>query len=647
MSEYILTEDLAVWFGKKKKKKGSKQPKGPWVNICKKKKGGGHPPCGRGDADKGAYPVCRGAGVAGKMSQKDKDSACRRKREKEKKDTQTGKGQKPTRIKVKNYKKKNESIDKLVNLVLEELGGDVNVSTKVVKSICDSKKFCSAQGPITFGQLKSIVDSAKNKRLAKHIGEGGFKAFIRLMPWFIPQIAVAGMFTSAMRAVNKLLGPTLKETPSYKSWWAKAIMKMFSFAEGDINPSDPFSKIFFISDGLMNLMNGENKLKFAYHISEIASTQPDDEAVPEFFVENELRSWINQRFLLDPPLQPKKLDSFDDVKIPLPITKKDEEDLVDDTKLIESVLKSYTKEKTVISEELQYHIDNRISLTENVFRYGSPKYFDMINEARKLYNDGNSEWSEEEIELLESDRGKFFNYKGERLPFDFPMVNEQAFSWDGTYANEIDEQGADTSWSKGEDKITLQDILELTKDIKIINFPTKKLANIVLNWDNNPEEIERISQVEISSQYPILIMVDENGKIQWILDGNHRAQKALRSNSETIPAKLIKPSNLNPKSKKIFGLSEAEYKGKDVSLNKPKSGGPKKWYVYVKNPKTGKVIKVSYGSPVMTAKWNDPGARKSFAARHQCDKKKDKTKAGYWACRAHKDFGKNVSGRFW
>ncbi len=119
MSEYILSEDLAVWFGKKKKKKGSSQPKGPWVNICKKKKGGGHPPCGRKDADEGAYPVCRGAGVAGKMSQSEKDSACRRKREKEKKDTQTGKGQKPTRIKVKNYKKKNESIDRLVNLVLE------------------------------------------------------------------------------------------------------------------------------------------------------------------------------------------------------------------------------------------------------------------------------------------------------------------------------------------------------------------------------------------------------------------------------------------------------------------------------------------------------------------------------------------------
>ena len=35
----------------------------------------------------------------------------------------------------------------------------------------------------------------------------------------------------------------------------------------------------------------------------------------------------------------------------------------------------------------------------------------------------------------------------------------------------------------------------------------------------------------------------------------------------------------------------------------------------------------------MKAKINDPEARKSFAARHKCDQKKDKTKAGYWACR--------------
>ncbi len=100
-----LDEDLAVWFGDKKKKKGSKQPQGPWVNICKKKFGGGHPECGRDDSDKGGYPVCRAKSVASNMSQSDKDSACRRKRDKEKNDGKSGKGQSPSPIKVKNYKK--------------------------------------------------------------------------------------------------------------------------------------------------------------------------------------------------------------------------------------------------------------------------------------------------------------------------------------------------------------------------------------------------------------------------------------------------------------------------------------------------------------------------------------------------------------
>ena len=132
MDEYILSEDLAVWFGKKKKKKGSKQPKGPWVNICRKKKGGGHPTCGRKDADKGGYPVCRAAGVASKMSQSAKDSACRRKREKEKNDGKSGKGQTPSPIKIKNYKKKkskNESIS-LKNIIKDILNESLHVDSK-------------------------------------------------------------------------------------------------------------------------------------------------------------------------------------------------------------------------------------------------------------------------------------------------------------------------------------------------------------------------------------------------------------------------------------------------------------------------------------------------------------------------------------
>lgn len=117
-----LNEDLAVWFGTKKKPKGSKQPKGPWVNICRKVDGK-HPPCGRSDTDKGGYPKCRAAGVAGKMSDSEKRSACQQKRKAEKKDTQTGKGQKPimTSYKPKKKKTQNESLDIIVRNILSSL----------------------------------------------------------------------------------------------------------------------------------------------------------------------------------------------------------------------------------------------------------------------------------------------------------------------------------------------------------------------------------------------------------------------------------------------------------------------------------------------------------------------------------------------
>ena len=98
-------------------------------------------------------------------------------------------------------------------------------------------------------------------------------------------------------------------------------------------------------------------------------------------------------------------------------------------------------------------------------------------------------------------------------------------------------------------------------------------------------------------------------------------------------------------------LDEAEYKGKKVELNKPKRGSPKA-YVYVnsgKKDKKGriKVKKVSFGSSLPDAMGDSPAhkkRRKSFGDRHNCSDKDDKTKPGYWSCRATKFFGRNISG---
>ena len=79
-------------------------------------------------------------------------------------------------------------------------------------------------------------------------------------------------------------------------------------------------------------------------------------------------------------------------------------------------------------------------------------------------------------------------------------------------------------------------------------------------------------------------------------------------------------------------IDEAKDKKKTPPIGKPKRGGSKKFYVYVRNK--GKIKKVSFGDTTgLRAKLNNPKARKAFAARHNCAQKKDRTKASYWSCR--------------
>lgn len=80
-------------------------------------------------------------------------------------------------------------------------------------------------------------------------------------------------------------------------------------------------------------------------------------------------------------------------------------------------------------------------------------------------------------------------------------------------------------------------------------------------------------------------------------------------------------------------LEEADKKKKTPPIGKPKRGGSKKFYVYVRKPGGG-TKKVSFGDTTgLSAKINNPEARRAFAKRHDCANKKDRTKASYWSCR--------------
>ena len=86
-------------------------------------------------------------------------------------------------------------------------------------------------------------------------------------------------------------------------------------------------------------------------------------------------------------------------------------------------------------------------------------------------------------------------------------------------------------------------------------------------------------------------------------------------------------------------MDEAEYQGRKVKLGKPMQGDTKKFKVYVKNPK-GNVVKVNFGhggssvkGKSMKIRKNNPAARRSFRARHNCDNPGPRHKARYWSCR--------------
>jgi len=104
--------------------------------------------------------------------------------------------------------------------------------------------------------------------------------------------------------------------------------------------------------------------------------------------------------------------------------------MTDLKKIIKEVLEQYSestlilKENVEISESLQYHIDNKMTLTNNVFRMYSEKYFDLVNEVRDLFNEGKIDLNEEDRLMVESDLGIKVKVGREYDYLDAPYVVE-------------------------------------------------------------------------------------------------------------------------------------------------------------------------------------------------------------------------------
>lgn len=189
----------------------------------------------------------------------------------------------------------------------------------------------------------------------------------------------------------------------------------------------------------------------------------------------------------------------------------------------EAIIRKLSEEN--LSEAVKYHLENKLPVSQNIFRPGSEQFFALFKEVRKLYNEGSYTLQEsEKFYILEtSDLGEWGVYEGNKVPLDYPFLYED-------------------------------------------------------------EELE-----------------------------------------------------------------EATYQGREVTLGAKgaKRSGDGKAYVYVRDPDSGNIRKVTFGSSMPDAMGDSEAARKrrkNFGDRHNCADKKDKTQAGYWACRATKMFGRDISG---
>ncbi len=89
-----------------------------------------------------------------------------------------------------------------------------------------------------------------------------------------------------------------------------------------------------------------------------------------------------------------------------------------------------------ISDRLKYHLDNKLTLEENVFRIYSEGYFKLVNEVRSLYEDDSIELNDDDLDIIESDLGQRALYEGQEIFLDAPIELEE-----DDYLNEVKHRG--------------------------------------------------------------------------------------------------------------------------------------------------------------------------------------------------------------
>ena len=160
----------------------------------------------------------------------------------------------------------------------------------------------------TFGMLNALFHDARDAKRRTDIKLGVIKAIHRIIPMalapFYPVIAIAGYILGSSRAFNKVIAPILSEPgKDYPSFLKKIIDASMRVAEGDFtDEKDRFTRSFVVSDRLVEAIKPEVLQKFSLFLSDKMSLENSDSPVPDNYIENELKSYLNEHFGIDPQI---------------------------------------------------------------------------------------------------------------------------------------------------------------------------------------------------------------------------------------------------------------------------------------------------------------------------------------------------------
>ena len=161
----------------------------------------------------------------------------------------------------------------------------------------------------TFGLLAAIFRDAKEAKFGQETKKAFLSAIPRALPMmlapFFPIMAIVGLVFGSTRLFNRITKPIFQNLDSdskYVDFLKSFVEVAAKVPEGEVDVKDRFTRAFVVEDRLIDALKPEVVDAFATYLSKKMEAEPDDKAVPDHYIENELKQYLNDNFDVTPEI---------------------------------------------------------------------------------------------------------------------------------------------------------------------------------------------------------------------------------------------------------------------------------------------------------------------------------------------------------